>query len=75
MERLKGVFMEIAQALKQWRQKRGITQTELAQSLNMKQHGYSRYETGTNIPSANVIKKIAEIYDADTNELLGIEKK
>lgn len=71
----KGDFMEIAQGLKRWREKQGLNQGEVANAIGTKQTIYSRYERGEQLPGSSVIKKIAETFHADANELLGIEWK
>ena len=67
--------MEIAQAVKKWRTENKITQTEVAEKIGMKQPQYARLETGVFGFKAEHIKKIAEIFHVDTNELLGVERK
>jgi len=38
-----------------------LTQTQLAQKINAKQKGISRYETGASLPSIKTLGKIAKI--------------
>ncbi len=57
--------------LRDLRQDRDLTQTEVAKLLNMSQTGYSKYETGENdIPSA-VLIKLADFYQTSTDYILG----
>lgn len=67
--------MNIAQAVKEWRKKNKYTQEEIAEAAGMKQPQYARLETGKFGFKAEHIKQIAETFNADANELLGIEKK
>ena len=53
------------------REDRDLTQTQIAQMLGMSQTGYSKYETGENdIPTA-VLIKLADFYGTTTDYLLG----
>ena len=53
------------------REDRDMTQTELAKMLGMSQTGYSKYETGENdIPTAILIR-LARFYDTSIDYLLG----
>ena len=53
------------------REDRDMTQTELARQLGMSQTGYSKYETGENdIPTAILIR-LARLYDTSIDYLLG----
>ena len=53
------------------REDRDLTQTQIAQYLGMSQTGYSKYETGENdIPTA-VLIKLADFYHTSTDYLLG----
>lgn len=53
------------------RQDKDLTQTQLAHILNMSQTGYSKYETGENdIPTA-VLIALADFYDTSVDYLLG----
>ena len=49
-----------------------LTQTELAEKLDMSQTGYSKYETGENdIPTAILIK-LSKIYNVSIDYMLNI---
>ncbi len=53
------------------REDKDLTQTELAKVLGMSQTGYSKYETGENdIPTA-VLIKLSHFYDVSIDYLLG----
>jgi transcriptional regulator with XRE-family HTH domain len=52
------------------REDKDLTQTQIAKMLGMSQTGYSKYETGENdIPTAILIK-LADYYDVSTDYLL-----
>lgn len=53
------------------REDRDLSQTQLAKIIGMSQTGYSKYETGTNdIPTAILIK-LARFYNTSIDYLLG----
>ena len=53
------------------REDRDLTQTQVAKMLGMSQTGYSKYETGENdIPTA-ILVKLAKFYDTSIDYLLG----
>ena len=64
------------QRIRDLREDRDLTQTQIARMLGMSQTGYSKYETGENdIPTA-VLIKLADFYQTTTDYLLGrIDKK
>lgn len=57
--------------IRNMREDRDNTQTQLAKLLNMSQTGYSKYETGENdIPTAILIK-LSRFYNTSIDYLLG----
>jgi transcriptional regulator with XRE-family HTH domain len=53
------------------REDKDLTQTQIAKMLGMSQTGYSKYETGENdIPTAILIK-LARFYNTSVDYLLG----
>ncbi|MBR2612433.1 MAG: helix-turn-helix transcriptional regulator [Clostridia bacterium] len=59
------------QRIRDMREDRDLTQTEVARMLGMSQTGYSKYETGENdIPTA-VLIKLARFYNISIDYLLG----
>lgn len=53
------------------REDRDLTQTQVAKILGMSQTGYSKYETGENdLPSA-VLIKLADFYHTSVDYILG----
>lgn len=59
------------QRIRDLREDRDLTQTQIAKTIGMSQTGYSKYETGENdIPTAILIK-LARLYDTSIDYLLG----
>ena len=59
------------QRIRDLREDRDMTQTQVARVLGMSQTGYSKYETGENdIPTAILIK-LARFYGTSIDYLLG----
>ena len=54
------------------REDKDLTQTDIAKILNMSQTGYSKYETGENDIPTSVLIKLAEFYNTSIDYLLGI---
>ena len=52
------------------REKRGITQAELADSLCVTQGAISQWETGRSFPRAELLPKLADILGCTVDELL-----
>ena len=56
--------------LKEIREDKDLTQTEVAKVLNMSQTGYSKYEVETNDIPTEVLKKLARFYNTSIDYLL-----
>lgn len=66
--------MSFGAKLKQLREDRGLTQTELADKLGVTLKTISNYETkGTRPRTQDMYKKIAEFFNIDINFLLTVE--
>lgn len=63
--------MTIGDSLKRFRKQIGLSQTEIAERIGIAQQVYYRYESGRNMPSAEVILKLADAYNVSTDYLLG----
>lgn len=61
----------IGQRIQQRRKELGMTQEELAELLTTNQFQVSRYETGKNSPTAEVIKTLADVLEVSADWLLG----
>lgn len=66
--------MNIKEILIEERKKRGYTQQDIADYLQMARGSYAKYETGTNIPTTENILKLADLYNLTTDYLLGRKK-
>ncbi len=51
---------------------RGLTQSQIAQVLNVKQNTYSQYEIGVLNYPLDVVIRLAEYYGTSTDYLLGL---
>ena len=60
--------------LKIARERKGITQKELAEKIGVAKSTYSLYESGNREPNVQTIKKIAEALNTSADEVLGIEE-
>lgn len=52
------------------REDKDLTQTQVAKMLTMSQTGYSKYETGENDIPTNILIKLADFYDESVDYLL-----
>lgn len=58
--------------IREFREDKNMTQTDIAKYLGMSQTGYSKYETGENdIPTA-VLIALARLHHTSTDYLLGL---
>ena len=53
-----------------YRKLTGLTQQQIADALNLNRTTYTKYETGVSEPSIEILKKIAELLEADLSLLL-----
>ena len=53
------------------REDKDMTQTQIAKMLGMSQTGYSKYETGENDIPTSVLIKLARFYNTSVDYLLG----
>ncbi len=57
--------------IKNLRKNKGYTQEELASKLNVVRQTVSKWEKGYSVPDAEMLKKIAEIFETSVSQLLG----
>ena len=60
------------QRLKQMREKRGLTQEELAAQLGVAYQQIWRWESGKNDPTGDTLKRMANTLEVTTDYLLGL---
>lgn len=66
--------MTISERIRLTRQQKDISQKVLAEMADVNLKSLSRYELGTSIPPADVIKKLADALGVSTDTLLSDEK-
>ena len=62
------------QRIRDLREDRDLTQTQVAKMLGMSQTSYSKYETGENDVPTTILIKLARFYDTSIDYLLGETK-
>lgn len=65
----------IYQNLRAIRKANHITQAQLAQELGISRRTYANYERGIHAMPAEVLVRIADLFDASLDELTGREKR
>ena len=63
--------MTFADSLKRFRRDFGLTQKQVADSLEIQESAYRRYELGNSSPSISVVTKLADAYDVSMDYLTG----
>ncbi|MBS5934895.1 MAG: helix-turn-helix transcriptional regulator [Clostridiales bacterium] len=61
--------------LKELREDQGMTQSDLANMLNISRASISGYETEANDPSIDILIKLADIFNVSLDYLLGRTKE
>ncbi len=59
------------QRIRDMREDRDLTQTQVAALLHMSQPGYSKYESGDNDIPTTILIQLARIYNTSIDYLLG----
>lgn len=67
-------MIKFQERLKELRNEKELSQTELAKELKVSQRSISSWETGFRQPDFETLRLIAEYFDVTTDYLLGIEK-
>lgn len=57
--------------IRELRRDKGVSQQRIANYLNVSQVAYSKYETGKNEPSNDVLLKLADYFNVSVDFLLG----
>lgn len=61
---------KLAEAIRQG----GMTQTELAQKIGVRQQQISSYIKGHTLPSLDTLSRLCTVLDLDANEILCVER-
>ena len=64
----------IADKIKLLREKRGLTQSELAKQLGLTRSGVNAWEMGISVPSTQYIVELAVFFGVSTDYLLGLSE-
>jgi len=67
--------MEVGKNIKQLRELKNLTQSHIAERLNMSIGGYSKIESGQTDVTLSKIQRIAEILEADLATILNFDPK
>ncbi len=59
--------------IKLLRERKGLTQAELARHLGVTRSGVNAWEMGISIPSTQYIVELAQFFDVSADYLLGLE--
>jgi len=59
------------QRIRDLRDDKDLTQTDVAKILHMSQTGYSKYERGENDIPSQILIKLADFYNTSTDYILG----
>ncbi|HLK26944.1 MAG TPA: helix-turn-helix transcriptional regulator [Puia sp.] len=60
----------LGEKLKAIRKENKLTQEQMAEKLHMSQPAYNKYENDKSSPSADLLKKISEVFNISADELL-----
>ncbi len=66
--------MDIGKNIKKNREKNNMTQKELATELELEATTISKYESNSILPSIDILKKIADIFETTVDEILKTEE-
>lgn len=61
--------------LKAVRERKGLSQKDIAERIGVAKSTYSLYESGNREPNVQNIKKIADVLSVSADELLGIDEE
>ena len=68
-------LQKIGGFLKELRNEKGLTQEQLAETLNVSRRTVSRWETGSNLPDLDLLVEMSDLYQVDLRELFDGERK
>lgn len=61
--------------LKKARERKGMSQKDVAEKIGVAKSTYSLYESGNREPNVQTIKKIADVLSTSADKLLGMEEE
>lgn len=67
--------MTLTESLKRIRKQYKMTQEDVAKFLGISRSGYTYYETGKTVPSVDMLKKLAVMYDTTIDNVVGMPQK
>ena len=68
-------YVEFGSILRNIRQEKGLSQSELGSLVGISKAVISKYENSISYPSYDVLIKMAKTFKVSTDYLLGVEKK
>ena len=66
--------LNYGEALKEQREKLGLSQSMVANKINTSHQNISRWESGKTLPSIDFCVKLADLYDITLDELVGRDR-
>ncbi|HRO66085.1 MAG TPA: helix-turn-helix transcriptional regulator [Pseudobdellovibrionaceae bacterium] len=72
MSAKKNLFKNLGAYLREKREKKGLTQTEVASSLKVRPQFVSNWERGLSSPPWRLLKKIVTLYGIPKNEIIRV---
>lgn len=66
--------MKIGQKIRQLRNEKRLTQTDLAKILHVSQDTISLWELDKSLPDVKAVVEICKLFDVSSDYLLGLEK-
>lgn len=66
-----GSLNMLSKNLKIFRKRKGLTQENVAEALNIVRQTVSKWEKGISVPDADMLIRLAEILEVSVNELIG----
>ena len=67
--------MTLTESLKKIRKQYKMTQEDVSKYLGISRSGYTYYETGKTVPSIEMLKKLAVMYDTTIDNVVGMPQK
>lgn len=71
---MKKELFTLPEKIKQLREQLGMTQTELAKTLQLTRSSVNGWEMGLSMPSTSMVVELAKVFNVSTDYLLGLDK-